>query len=57
MAEDNLDGSIKSISLLPWRLSYEPSSSSVWFNDATNFESVVNEEGTDYVKDDQNNPV
>ena len=57
MAEDNLDGSIKSISLLPWHLSYEPHSLSVWFDDATNFESVVNKEGTDYIRDSKNNPI
>ena len=57
MAEDNLDGSIKSISLLPWHLSYESHSSSVWFDDATNFESVVNQEGTDYIRDGENNPI
>lgn len=57
MAEDNLDGSIKSISLLPWRLSYEHGSPSIWFKDATNFESVVNQEGTNYVRDNQNNPI
>lgn len=57
MAEDNLDGGIKSISLLPWHLSYEPHQSSVWFNDATNFESVVNQEGTDYIRDSENNPI
>ena len=57
MAEDNLDGGIKSISLLPWHLSYEPDLPSVWFKNATNFESVVNQEGTDYIRDDENNPI
>ena len=57
MAEDNLDGSIKSISLLPWHLSYEPDLPSVWFKNATNFESVVNQEGTDYIRDSENNPI
>ena len=57
MAEDNLDGSIKSISLLPWHLSYELDPSTVWLKDATNFESVVNQEGTDYIRDSENNPI
>ena len=57
MLDDNLDSHVGSISLLPWKVSYDPWSNDVWFAEASNFDVVLNEQKTDYVRDNEDNPI